>query len=168
MTGFCVGCWVIVVSMNPGEQNPDWTGETARTEGSPAAEAFYSGAVVRITRFMPGLAVLGTVIAWRQGGFWTAAGFLVGCLIAYLNFYWLKKTVSALADRVTRSGRHESGSGAVVRFLLRYGLIAGAAYAILKISTWSLYGMLAGLFLPVGAIACEAIYEAYVALRRGL
>jgi hypothetical protein len=69
---------------------------------------------------------------------------------------------------VTRSGRSESGSGAVVRFLLRYGLIAAAAYAILKISAWSLYGMLAGLFLPVAAIACEAIYEAYVALRRGL
>ena len=46
--------------------------------------------------------------------------------------------------------------------------IALAAYAILRVSKQSLYGMLAGLFLPVAAITCEAAYELYVALRRGL
>ena len=43
-----------------------------------------------------------------------------------------------------------------------------AAYGILTVSPASLYGLLAGLFLPVAAIACEAAYEVYVALARGL
>jgi len=122
----------------------------------------------RITGYMPVLAAIGTAIIWWQAGLLSSAGFLVGCLIAYVNFYWLKRVVNALADRVTRSGRGETGGGVLTRFLLRYGLIAVAAYAILRFSTRSLYGMLAGLFLPVAAIACEAVYEVYGALRRGL
>jgi hypothetical protein len=51
---------------------------------------------------------------------------------------------------------------------LRYVLMGLAAYAILSVSPASLYGLLAGLFLPVGAIACEAGYEVYVAVARGL
>lgn len=117
---------------------------------------------------MPVLALIGTGVAWWRAGWVFAAGFVVGCAIAYVNFYWLKRVVNALADRVTRSGRGESGRAVFTRFLLRYALIAAVAYVILRVSTRSLYGMLAGLFLPVAAIACEAVYEVYVALRRGL
>jgi small-conductance mechanosensitive channel len=132
------------------------------------AEAFYSGAIPRITRSMPVLAALGTlVLAWRVNWLF-AAGFALGCGIAYLNFYWLKRVVTALADRVASQHQSEGGRGVFARFLLRYAVLAAAAYAILKVSPRSLYGMLAGLFLPVAAIACEAGYETYVALRRGL
>jgi hypothetical protein len=55
----------------------------------------------------------------------------------------------------------------VFRFLVRYFLMAGAAYAIFSVSPASLYGLFAGLFLPVGGIACEAVYELYMALARG-
>jgi small-conductance mechanosensitive channel len=137
-------------------------------EPDPVAEAFYSGAAQRITRSMPVLAAIGVAVAWWRGGWLFAAGFVVGSAIAYVNFYWLKRVVNALAERVTSSGQSESGRAAFTRFLLRYALIALAAYAILRISTRSLYGLLAGLFLPVAAITCEAAYEAYVALRRGL
>jgi hypothetical protein len=51
---------------------------------------------------------------------------------------------------------------------MRYGVIGIAAYAIFRISVSSLYGMLAGLFVPAAAIVCEAAYELYAALRRGL
>jgi hypothetical protein len=56
----------------------------------------------------------------------------------------------------------------VLRFLLRYFLMAAAAYAIFTVSRASLYGLFAGLFLPVAGIACEAAYELYIALARGL
>jgi hypothetical protein len=46
--------------------------------------------------------------------------------------------------------------------------MAIGAYAILTVSPASLYGLLAGLFLPVAAIACEAVYELYAALAHGL
>jgi hypothetical protein len=62
----------------------------------------------------------------------------------------------------------QSSSGVVTRFLLRYALIAVAAYGIFRSSADSVYGLFVGLFLPVGAILIEAVYATYGALRRGL
>ncbi|HVP50591.1 MAG TPA: ATP synthase subunit I [Terriglobales bacterium] len=134
----------------------------------PQAESLYSGAYARIVRFMLGLAIVATIVVLLRFGMAVGAGFLVGCAIAFLNFHWLKRVVSALADRATATGERQSSKGVVLRFLLRYFLIALAAYAIFKISRDSLYGLLAGLFLPVGAILIEAAYELYAALRRGV
>ncbi len=136
-------------------------------EPSPAAEIFYAGALSRIRRVMLMLGPAAVVGMWAAIGWRFGLGFLIGCLIAYVNFYWLKKAVMGLAERVTRTGQR-AGSGIVARFLLRYFLIALAAYVIFRVSVAGLYGLLAGLFLPVAAIFCEAVYEVYVALRRGL
>ncbi len=137
-------------------------------EPSSAAEAFYSGALPRIRRFMLVIGPAAALGVWAGVGWRFGLGFICGCAIAYLNFYWLKTGVFALADRVTRTGKRVSGAGIAARFLLRYLLIALVAYAIFKVSVVSLYGLLAGLFLPVAAILCEAVYEAYGALRKGL
>ena len=110
--------------------------------------------------------VLGTA-AWMKFGLRAAVGFLLGCIIAYLNFQWLKSGVSGLADRVTNTGKPQSGKGIIARFLLRYVLLGLAAYAILTSFPASLGGLFAGLCLPVGAIGCEAVYELYAALTRG-
>jgi ATP synthase I chain len=131
-------------------------------------EAFYAGAVTRIPRFMIVIAVLFTAGALIRFGWRIALGFGCGCAIAYLNFHWLERVVNALADRVTSTGKTQSGRGVVGRFLLRYLLMALAAYAILSVSPASLYGLFAGLFLPVAGIACEAVYEIYAAYARGL
>ena len=134
----------------------------------PAAEKFYSGALDRIRQLMAAIGVVATVIVWLALGWKIAIGLALGCLIAWVNFYWLKQAVSALADRVTSTGRRQSGGGIVLRFLLRYALIALAAYGIFAVSRDSLYGLLGGLFLTVAAILCEAVYEVVGALRRGL
>jgi hypothetical protein len=44
--------------------------------------------------------------------------------------------------------------------------MAIVAFVILTVSRESLYGLFAGLFLPVAAILCEAAYEAYAAVIR--
>ena len=133
---------------------------------SRSPDDFYSDAYARIIRFMLALGIVATVAALVRFGLAVAAGFVVGGAIAFLNFHWLKRVVSALADRATATGERQSSKGVVLRFLLRYVLIALSAYAIFKISRDSLYGLLAGLFLPVGAILMEAVYELYAALRR--
>jgi len=133
-----------------------------------APDAFYSGAYGRIIRFMIALGLAAIVAVLVRYGVAVAAGSVVGCAIGFLNFHWLKRVVSALADRATSTGERQSSKGIVLRFLLRYFLIALAAYAIFTISRDSLYGFLAGLFLPVGAILVEAGYELYAALRRGM
>jgi hypothetical protein len=114
------------------------------------------------------LALLAVIAGHILYGWRIALGLACGCAIAYLNFHWLKRVVSALADKATQSGKTQSGKGVVARFLLRYFLMAGAAYAIFTGSPASLNGLLAGLFLPVAAIGCEAAYEVYAALARGL
>lgn len=136
-------------------------------ETFPAQEEFYSGALQRISGFMVVLAVGLSTAAWLGLGWRISLGFASGCAIAYLNFHWLKRVVSGLADRVTNAGHAQSGKGIVARFLLRYFLMGLAAYAIFTVSRASLYGLFAGLFLPVAGIACEAAYEAYAVLVRG-
>ena len=144
---------------------------TSTNEAVLAAEEeenFYSAALSRIRNFMLILAPLFGALAWLKYGSREAAGFLLGCVIAYLNFQWLKSGVSVLADKVTNTGKRQSGKATVARFLLRYALLGLAAYAILTSFPASLRGLFAGLFLPVGAIVCEAAYELYDFLRKGV
>jgi hypothetical protein len=136
-------------------------------EPNPVADAFYSGALTRITRLVPMLGIIAAVALAVRFGWVFGLGFVAGAAIACVNFYWLKRVVSALAE-ISAQDRRGVGRAAVIRFLLRYGVIIIAAYVILNISERALYGMFAGLFLPVAAIVCEAAYEVYVALRRGL
>jgi len=133
-----------------------------------AADVVYSGALDRIRRSMLGLAIAATAACWVRFGWRIALGIALGCAVAYLNFHWLKSGVEGLADRIVQAGKSQSGKGIVFRFLLRYVLMGLVAYGILTVSPASLYGLFAGLFLPVAAIVCEAAYEAYVALARGL
>jgi hypothetical protein len=106
-----------------------------------------------------------TVAAVALRGWRVGAGLLVGCAVAYLNFEWLKSAVAAMADRITRTERARGGVGIVARFLVRYVLLAAAAYTIFKVSRASLHGFLIGIFLPVAAIFSEALYEVWAAVR---
>jgi len=137
-----------------------------RAQATPPSDTFYAGALTRIRNFMLVLGVSLALAAWLKFGTRAAVGFLLGCTIAYLNFHWLKSGVGGLADRVTHTGTAQSGKGIVARFILRYVLLGAAAYAILTSFPASLRGLFAGLFLPVGAIACEAAYELYMGIVR--
>lgn len=126
-------------------------------------EAFYVAVYRRLVAIMVALAVIGTIAAWIAYGLLTAATFLLGSVIAILNFHWLKHTIEAMGGRLPSRAR--SAWGVVFRFLLRYVLIAAAAYVILKSTTSISYGFFAGLALPAAAIMTEALYETYRALR---
>jgi hypothetical protein len=132
----------------------------------PESDRFYAGALDRIRILMIVLGGALSLAAWLIFGMRPALGFLLGCVIAYLNFQWLKSGVSGLADRASNSGKAQSGKGIIARFLLRYVLLGVAAYVILTSFPASLRGLFAGLFLPVGAIACEAAYEVFTGITR--
>jgi uncharacterized membrane protein len=133
-----------------------------------ASSSFYAGALTRISRIMVLLACVSALTSLTIYGWRIAVGVFVGSLIAYVNFHWMKQVVNALAERSIESQGTRPGKGIVLRFLVRYALMALVGYVIFSASPASLYGLFAGLFLPVAAIACEAAYEAYVALARGL
>src|SRR5436309_11070650 len=89
--------------------------------------------------------VTGTAFfGWRIG-----LGFAVGGSVSFLNFYWLKKVVAGVAAATIQSGKAASSRWVVHRFILRYFLMAIAAFVILTVSRDSLYGFFAGLFLPI-------------------
>src|SRR5262249_60593536 len=86
-------------------------------------EKFYSSALLRIRAFMLVLAPLFCALAWFKFGWSAATGFFLGCMIAYLNFQWLKAGVSVLVDKVTNTGTRQSGKAVVARVLLRYAFV---------------------------------------------
>ena len=131
------------------------------SETQPADDDFYSRALRRIQRIMIVIGAAALVTVWGYFGWRTGLGFALGCCVAYANFSWLKKVVAGIAELTIQSGNPASSRGIVYRFLLRYFLMAVVAFVILTVSRESLYGLFAGLFLPVAAILCEAAYETY-------
>ena len=130
-------------------------------------ERFVAGALRRIYAGMIALGLAGTVglLLWK--GWWLGLGFAAGATLSYLNFHWLKEAVDVLAGYFTDPQPADAGDrrrapkpwrmGA--RFVLRYGLIGVMGYAIFRISSASLIGFLAGLFVFVAAVLAEMIYE---------
>lgn len=134
----------------------------------PAAESFYSRALLRIARFMLVLAVVLTMAASFWFGYQKGLGFAAGAAISYLNFLWLKHAVIALADSIVGTGETKRGGIVIAKFLLRYLFAGLVAFLLYRFAPAALAGFFAGLFLPVAAILCEAVFEAYVALNRGI
>jgi uncharacterized membrane protein len=127
---------------------------------------FFAGAAERIQKFMVVIGVAALVTAFAYFGWRIGMGFVLGAGISFLNFHWLKKIVAGVAELTISSGNAVSSRGVVHRFVLRYFLMAIVAFAILTVSRESLYGLFAGLFLPVAAILCEAAYEVVVVVSR--
>lgn len=142
--------------------------EPARATETETAEEFYSRIFRRLMITMAALAVLLTPLAWIKFQSRIGLSFAAGALISVLNFYWLALTVRAAGAKAEASGGRSGRAGVMVRFMLRYLLIALAAYVIFKSSADSLYGLFAGLSLPVAAILIEAVHEIYSALRAGI
>ncbi len=133
-------------------------------ESPGTSNDFYSRALDRIHKFMLALGVAALVVGTAVFGWRIGLGFAVGGAVSFLNFYWLKKVVAGVAAATVQSGTPASSRGIVHRFLLRYFLMAIAAFVILTVSRDSLYGFFAGLFLPVAAMLCEAGHETYKVL----
>lgn len=131
------------------------------TDAAPANSDFHAHALERINTFMLVLGAAALITAMTMFGWRIGVGFAVGGAVSFLNFYWLKKVVAGVAAAAAQTGTAVSSRRVVQRFLLRYFLMAIAAFVILSVSRDSLYGFFAGLFLPVAAMLCEAGYETY-------
>jgi len=140
-------------------------------EGNPASDsstdALFVSSMLRMERLISVIAIVVSLMLGFKAGWPIALGFLAGAAVAYVNFRWLKSTVKAVADAVTRSGPHASKPSVVVRFLTRFVLIAIAACVIFVSYPVAFHGFLGGLFVPVLAILAEAAYVVYLAIRRG-
>ena len=124
-------------------------------------ELTYERASERIGRFMVAIAALGTVVVFAVRGWTWAVGFLLGSLISGLNFRWLRRLVESLGGNT--KDRHAQGAPGLshrsVFLALRYLLLGGAAYVILRYSPISLTAVIIGLFVLIGAVFVEVVFE---------
>ena len=131
------------------------------------ADHFLDGALERIRRYMLAIVAAGLVVCLVRFRWPVTLGFLLGAIISYVNHRWLAKAVHALGERITTGKSTERGGVIVFRAALRYGYIGLGAYVIFKFSLAALYGFLAGVCLPIAAVACEVAVELAALLRRG-
>ena len=132
------------------------------------ADEFYARVFRSLILIIAALALALTPAVWIRFQRNMGLSFAAGSLIAILNFYWLALTIRAAGVRAESSGGRKGLAGVMMRFILRYVLIALAAYAIFRGSAESLYGLFAGLSLPVGAILIKTVLELCRALRAGI
>jgi hypothetical protein len=122
-----------------------------------------------IPRVLRNMLVVGVLLAAPAFWFyrWSGAvGFAFGVVVSYLNFKSLTRGVEGLSDRIVDRNSREKGGWIVLRFVVRYGLVAAAAYAIFKSSPFAFRGFLWGLCVPVAALMAEAVWQGYTAFRR--
>jgi len=122
-----------------------------------------------IPRVLRNMVIVSVVLLGPSFWFYRWAGsigFAFGAAVSYVNFRSLTRGVEGLADRIVNRNSREKGGWIVLRFLVRYGLVGAAAYAIFKSSSLAFRGFLWGLCVPVAALMAEAAWEGYAAFRR--
>jgi ATP synthase I chain len=93
-----------------------------------------------------------------------AAGLLIGAILAWLNFRWLRRGMDALVEAANAQAgatKTRVPVGTYFRAVFRYGLIAFIVYVIFKVLGIPLASMVLGL-LALGAAAIAAsVYEVW-------
>ncbi len=117
-------------------------------------EAFYARAMKRVYRFIFVVGIAGTLGAAFWRGWKGSVAFAFGAAASYYNFKWLHEAVDSLGPNARRARTR-----VFVFLALRYLLLAGGAYAIVKVFGMNAIPALVALFVPIAAIFIEVIYE---------
>jgi branched-subunit amino acid ABC-type transport system permease component len=90
-----------------------------------------------------------------------ACSFALGAFLSYLNFNWMKQGVDRLlnADPALNAPARPSNRRIIVRYFLRYALIGGTLYAIVRVKFLDLKAAFLGLLLFVAAILFECVHQ---------
>ena len=116
------------------------------------AEDIFERTAASVMRTLLLVAMIGSLIALAWGGWQYGLAFALGAAASWLNFRWLRAFVAGL-------GPDGKPSGFMLFLLLRYALLAAAAYVILKYSKLSLPAMFAGLFVSLAAVIVEVLIQ---------
>jgi hypothetical protein len=116
-------------------------------------EAESDRALRRISKAMFAIGAGGVILSFAWRGWTWAAGFAAGAGLSWLSFRWLKNFVDALG------GNRPTRKRVAVLAGLRYLLLGGGAYVIVKYSQISLTAALAGLFVSAAAVIVEIFIQ---------
>jgi hypothetical protein len=144
-----------------------------------AGEAFGSAALRRIEWLTLALGGIGGAWAARHWGWRGGVGLVVGAILSWINFRWLKGSVQAFGKvatipAVSSSPSSDSSStqpvpqvaapggvpvSAYLKFFGRFALLLGTVYVILTRSSVPAVSVLAGLFASAAAVVLALVYE---------
>ena len=121
-------------------------------------EQFYAAAERRIEYLTLGLGVAAGIAAGIRYGWRAGLGVILGSVLSWLNFRWMKQGVGALAHL----SKAQAGSpqprvpkSVYAKFIGRYALLIAAAYVILVYLKLPAISLLAGF----GAVGIAALVE---------
>lgn len=88
-------------------------------------------------------------------------GLILGGALALLNYKWLHSSLRA----IVAASNEKAPPGTMVKFVVRWLVIATIALAANKTGYFDAVAILAGLFVPAGAVMVEAAYVTYKTVR---
>lgn len=124
-------------------------------------EQFTETLIAWLTPLIGGLAAVGALLLHRKD--W-GAGLLIGSVLAWLNFRWLRRALDGLvAESQAQAGQEKPHVSTVTYLLalLRYSLIALIVYVIFVYLHIPLVSMLVGLCALGAAAIAASVYEIF-------
>ena len=106
----------------------------------------------RIGRAMLVIAVLGSLVAAQRQGWRYGLGFLFGAGLSYLSLWRWQRVVEAI-------GEGEVRKPAAASMLVRFALLAVAAYGIIKYLEVNPVAVLMGLLVSAAAVIVALFFE---------
>lgn len=116
----------------------------------------------RVWRNAFAVIALGVVAAAIFANLKFTLGLALGCLLALLNFRWLRSSVRDILS----AGTSTTPPGTMWLFLIRWFVVGAVAYLAILTGYVSGVALLVGLFAPAVAIMMEAIYMAFKSFAR--
>ena len=117
---------------------------------------------LRVVRAMIASVALAVIVSTMLAPWRVTTGLMLGGLLSLLNFHWLETSVAA----VFNVGAAERPRVRMSGYVLRYFVVAAAAFAAYELRLVSLGAMFAGLCSFVPALFIEASRQFYFAIIR--
>ena len=124
-------------------------------------DPYYATVEDRLTRISIVLGALSLVVGALFASWKFVVSFLLGAVISYLNFRWMKQGVDRLIGSFgseTSPSPRPSGRSVIFKYFLRYALIGGTLYAIFRFHFFEARGAILGLLLFVAAVLFECLH----------
>lgn len=115
--------------------------------------------IARLTLLLGALAALAVARFYETN--W-GGGILVGAILAWFNFRWLRKGLDALTTAATAQANQSNPQVPIATYfkaLFRYGLIAFAVYVIFEYLNVPILSMILGLCALGAATLAVSVYE---------
>ena len=118
---------------------------TSSTPADPFPYTHDESRISRLTLIIGALAA--APVAYTHGWHW-GFGILIGSVLSWFNFRWLKQGLDAFTEAATAQANQKNARVPVLTYfkaLFRYGLIALAVYAIFRYLNVPVLSMVLGL-----------------------